>query len=267
MIARAHCVGGYRLPDDDLAALVDIDALSGRSLCEACARQGVPAVVQTSLPGGLSLVETGHFDDGRRAGIIDDDLWTFRQGVVAEVDIAAQRFQRNGLFDTMPVAVRQIQNLTAGEFHGTESTDEAVATGIGYGCRGLHRLHGHTREGNDLPEVVLRLVRVSHIHKERRAGGNGAAHRQFEVDVAVVALLDQAGNCRIAECVRELGRRHVEGQAEHVPVVDDDLTAAEAYVVRSALLGGGIDNGCQVPAVVERQYLCLRLRLSTEQAA
>ena len=146
--------------------------------------------------------------------------------------------------------------------YGTERADEAVATGVAHCGRGLHRLHGHTRKGNDLPEVVLRLVGVSHIQEERRTGGNAAADRHFEVDVAVVALLDQPRYNGIAERIRQLGRRHVERQAEHVPVVDDDHAAAEANVIFPALFGSGIDNGCQVPAVVERQYLRLRLRIA-----
>ena len=242
---------------------MDIDTLGRGGLCEACACEAVPAVVQAGLCAELTLVEGSYIDSGgRTVGLINDNHGPGIRRVAAEVDIAAHRLQTDGILfreatGIIPFTLRHIPDIPAVYLGGTERADEAVAAGVGHRCRGLHLLHGHSREDDDLPEVVLRFVRVSNMHDERCPGGNDAADRWFEMDVAVVILLDQAVDGRIAECIRYLGRRHVERQAEHVPGVDVHVAAAEAYVVRPALFGGGIDNGCQVLAVVERQDLCL----------
>ena len=250
---------------------MDIDTLGRGGLCEACACEAVPAVVQAGLCAELTLVEGSYIDSGgRTVGLINDNHGPGIRRVAAEVDIAAHRLQTDGILfreatGIIPFTLRHIPDIPAVYLGGTERADKAVASGVGQRCRGLHLLHGHTRESDDLPEVVLRPVGVSYMYQERRTGGNGAANRHIEVDIAVIVLLDQAVDGRIAEGVGDLGRRHVERQAEHVPGVDVHLSVTEPYVIRPALCGGGVDYGCQVLAVVERQYLYLRL--SAEHAA
>ena len=75
------------------------------------------------------------------------------------------------------------------------------------------------------------------------------------MDVAIVATFTQLANDVRAEVVLEVGRPEVEGQAEYIPVVEDNVTTTEGYVIRSAFFGSGIDNGYQVFIVVKRQRL------------